>query len=426
VRCEESYECMQRDLDNDLNSSERRALLQHLSKCSDCSLLYDRLQHISGRLEQLPMVEPPFSIVQSIMPELDRIDVERNASTWTEQAASIVPFTAGTDSPNRARKTRLYRSLGGVAAAGLLISAMVYGMENKSMHESALTLIGASTAQPQAETKTTGTQTVKPPAQSSEGLVQDPAVGAATADAQNKKPVAPASGDTMVAIGPDASAGHAQTDSSSAGESQPKAQLSNGNSGKQTSGSSAAGQQNEPSAAVTKSDNQPSSQSGGKDQSKKQDSSAPAAVPSNEKNTQSNDKNTQQPPASDNQGGVTVAQGSVAALDKSHGGRYSIAGFAAPQAIAPNSDKASYRPPGIPSSDEKFFASESDHQILIRDKDGKIMFASHVWPETYKVSYHWISGRIIEYSLDSGDGKAPPDIWLIDMDNNTERPIYNK
>ncbi|WCK53504.1 zf-HC2 domain-containing protein [Aneurinibacillus sp. Ricciae_BoGa-3] len=420
MRCEESYECMQRDLDNDLNSTERRALLQHLSKCPDCSLLYGRLQHISGRLEQLPMVEPPFSIVQSIMPELDRIDIERAASTWTEQAASVVPFTTDKQPANKERKVRLYRSLGGVAAAGILLSAVIYGMENKSMHESALT-VGSSFAQQDTGTKstTTGTKEVRPPAQNSVGPAEEPAAGAATADAQNKKALPPVPGGTMVAKGPDASASHAQTGSSPANEVQQQTtKPSAGNSKQSPAQGSQAQPQNQAPVAGSKSDNQSSSQSSAKDQPKKQENSSPALVASDNNNTQ--------PPAPANKAGATVAEGSVAALDKPRAGRYSIAGFAAPEASAPNQDKAGYRPPGIPSSDEKYFVSESDHQLLIRDKDGKITFATHVWPETYKVNYHWISGRIVEYTLDSGDGKAPPDIWLIDMDNNTERPIYNK
>lgn len=95
MNCQEVIQLMHRELDQDLNESESKLLDDHLETCDSCAQIFERLSRLSNDLVQLPKVEPPYSIVDSIMPELERIDQERNKEapssvTWTERLKQSV------------------------------------------------------------------------------------------------------------------------------------------------------------------------------------------------------------------------------------------------------------------------------------------------------------------------------------------------
>jgi hypothetical protein len=75
LKCQEIQEWMQRELDGDLNELEKKRLDAHMSQCHDCAGMYHRLHMLSLGLEQLPKVEPPYSIVDSILPRLNEIEL---------------------------------------------------------------------------------------------------------------------------------------------------------------------------------------------------------------------------------------------------------------------------------------------------------------------------------------------------------------
>lgn len=68
MNCDEVMEAMQRDLDGDLTAEERRRMQIHLRHCPDCVPLYARLRRLSSKLENLPKVEPPCSLVDALLP----------------------------------------------------------------------------------------------------------------------------------------------------------------------------------------------------------------------------------------------------------------------------------------------------------------------------------------------------------------------
>ncbi len=68
---EHIWELMQRDLDGDLSLQEQQLLQSFVQKDPDLQLTYDRLKRVSDQLEQLPPVTPAFSIVDSILPQLE-------------------------------------------------------------------------------------------------------------------------------------------------------------------------------------------------------------------------------------------------------------------------------------------------------------------------------------------------------------------
>lgn len=72
MKCSEALEYIQRKLDDDLLHSEEEQLRSHLSACVSCQEQYDKFVNVSSQLEALPKVTPPHSIVDSILPELDK------------------------------------------------------------------------------------------------------------------------------------------------------------------------------------------------------------------------------------------------------------------------------------------------------------------------------------------------------------------
>ncbi|MCD1258478.1 zf-HC2 domain-containing protein [Paenibacillus athensensis] len=143
MNCPEVMELMQRHLDEDLDQKEETELAAHLQGCLDCRLMLERLQELSDELAQLPKVMPPFSLVDSILPQLDAID--RQAAGQPEPFAAaaggagrvdsgdvtVLPF----DKPGRERRTGSpisWKVAGGVVAAGLIIGLFAFNVNQPS------------------------------------------------------------------------------------------------------------------------------------------------------------------------------------------------------------------------------------------------------------------------------------------------------
>jgi hypothetical protein len=88
MKCEEVINLMQRELDGDLNAMEKKKLFHHLSSCYDCQALFERFKTLSFQLEALPKVNPPYSIVDKVLPTLDQVEHSTNGkvSSLTEKA----------------------------------------------------------------------------------------------------------------------------------------------------------------------------------------------------------------------------------------------------------------------------------------------------------------------------------------------------
>jgi len=163
MNCQEVMELMQRDLDRDLNDSEHEAMTAHLQQCPDCAEMYSRLRQLSQELASLPKVAPPFSLVDSILPQLAEIDRQGDGlaatATATAGAASVsvpAPVTAIPAPIERPRRTRGIWSIaatGGIVAAGLLMALFINDMDgtNKVADDRGLLYSSAeSTAAPQS------------------------------------------------------------------------------------------------------------------------------------------------------------------------------------------------------------------------------------------------------------------------------------
>ncbi len=140
MKCQEVTELMQRDLDKDLNDIEHEQLHMHLQQCASCKSMYERMQVLSAELEQLPKVSPPYSIVDSILPALQRLDIEGSDNDELHTQANPQDETA-TSSHKAGWKAywtkRNWSMVGGVIAAGLAFGLIFvnFGLNEKSMEQ---------------------------------------------------------------------------------------------------------------------------------------------------------------------------------------------------------------------------------------------------------------------------------------------------
>ncbi|WP_054796707.1 zf-HC2 domain-containing protein [Paenibacillus sp.] len=149
MMCQEVIELMQRYLDRDLEETEYRRMLGHLQQCPDCSELFERLVNLSTELENLPKVTPPFSLVDAIMPSIERLDAASGSgeavwtSTATEESASQdAERTTARELPKRTRRMESWRQqvrewvsfpvLGGVVAAGLIFGFFIFQQDRST------------------------------------------------------------------------------------------------------------------------------------------------------------------------------------------------------------------------------------------------------------------------------------------------------
>lgn len=146
MMCQEVIELMQRYLDQDLDEMEYEQMLGHLQLCPDCTELFQRLVALSQELEQLPKVTPAYSLVDAILPKLQRIDeghpaIEfpgvtlpsgsglREESVAVEQQ-SKVDEVAGWR--KRMRGLVSTKIVGGVVAAGLVLGFFVFEQQQQT------------------------------------------------------------------------------------------------------------------------------------------------------------------------------------------------------------------------------------------------------------------------------------------------------
>lgn len=421
MSCEEAYEWMQRDLDGELDDAEKEELLRHYTSCPACALLYERLHSLSTYLEQLPIVEPPFSIVQSILPQLDEIDRTRQLSpSDREQVASVEVL------PKKKKRAIWYRYIGTATAAGLLISAIIFTLDQTTMKQSLLETNvqsltkenpGISTAMKAKEERTEPQQ--------EKDIQQGGQKIALRSPASDKAEV------NTAAFGESSALGH-----SLAEKRQNSGNLSDSlSSAKQTKAHEATPQagpkrdstpqvslaqpNSEAQAEVAKADEpredaEPRQEVAIAKATEPQEDNKTFAAKSSEASSLKKDATTEHPPMLMGEKKVAIAEGQ--AQEKEGTGANNA-----------------YKPPGKPSPSREFFVSKNGNRLLVRDGTGHIEFVTHTWPDVYNVSYYWINDKQILYKLEyisrPGTEDAPvpePQEWLIDLEKNIEHPIFNK
>ncbi|WP_025718836.1 zf-HC2 domain-containing protein [Paenibacillus sp. 1-18] len=129
MKCEEEVmDWMQRYVDHELGEEETSQLMNHIATCPDCAEKFHILQTLSRELEELPAVSPAFSLVDSIMPQLDAIDRAREEQGSALQEMQPVAVDPGPGPRQRTQPTPWWNRMGGRAAMGMAAAAVVLGI----------------------------------------------------------------------------------------------------------------------------------------------------------------------------------------------------------------------------------------------------------------------------------------------------------
>ncbi|MEC0234757.1 anti-sigma factor [Paenibacillus kribbensis] len=129
MKCEEEVmDWMQRYVDHELGEEETSQLMNHIATCPDCAEKFHILQTLSRELEELPAVSPAFSLVDSIMPQLDAIDRAREEQGSALQEMQPLAVEPGPGPRQRTQPTPWWNRMGGRAAMGVAAAAVVLGI----------------------------------------------------------------------------------------------------------------------------------------------------------------------------------------------------------------------------------------------------------------------------------------------------------
>ena len=139
MNCQEVMELMQRYIDGDLDQRETSLMMEHTEQCPDCAAMLVRLKKLSSELEQLPRVVPKFSIVDSILPELERLHAAGAAGgaglagDAPDPSAMEPEKTVAPVARERSNRTsRLpFRKISGVVAAGIVVGLLLFSQPDK-------------------------------------------------------------------------------------------------------------------------------------------------------------------------------------------------------------------------------------------------------------------------------------------------------
>lgn len=130
MKREEALEYMNRYLDHDLDAQETEQLLRHLGDSPEAQADFDFLQSLSDKLESLPDVKPPISLVDSILPRLNEIDIAASAAAPEPEKLSEMESKRmlGAEEPARRRASSFWRSTLGRAVGGTSVAVAVLGI----------------------------------------------------------------------------------------------------------------------------------------------------------------------------------------------------------------------------------------------------------------------------------------------------------
>lgn len=124
MKQQEVMELMQRYLDQDLTEKEVTTLKNYLKQDEESMTLFERMQSLSTDLAQLPKVDPPYSIVDAILPQLKHIDAVEHGT------ASAEGKKEGLFSNMRQRFS--FPALGGAIAAAAVLGMLIFNVDQLS------------------------------------------------------------------------------------------------------------------------------------------------------------------------------------------------------------------------------------------------------------------------------------------------------
>ncbi|TVX94339.1 hypothetical protein [Paenibacillus agilis] len=142
MNCTEVMELIQLKLDD--MEYDHNLLTEHMRRCPACAEMFERLSRLHQQLVELPKVQPAYSLVDAILPQLDELDrvkapqAEENTiisapvplmqsnSKSQEETLSRPKNVHGSTSPAvRMNKWFKWKAVSGVIAAGLVVGLFV-------------------------------------------------------------------------------------------------------------------------------------------------------------------------------------------------------------------------------------------------------------------------------------------------------------
>ncbi|MEV5028663.1 hypothetical protein MRBLPE1_004290 [Paenibacillus sp. LPE1-1-1.1] len=139
---------MQRQLDDDLDNNEIEVLMSHTRQCPDCAAMFERLQLLSAELTSLPKVMPSYSLVDAIMPQLERIELF-NQQDAVQPAGLQETVETEEAAPRRVKRERRWpsmRVMSGVIAAGIVAGLFLVTYKPGAMPDFAAIKFAADTS----------------------------------------------------------------------------------------------------------------------------------------------------------------------------------------------------------------------------------------------------------------------------------------
>jgi hypothetical protein len=126
-------EWMHRYIDQDLSQDEIVEMFRHIDNCPSCAEVFERLTLLSKELEQLPDVKPPFSLVDSILPQLAELDrSSREQSAVRTEEPVVVPFSRESSRGKPSKGTSIAARTGiGAIAAAVILGIAIFNMPDK-------------------------------------------------------------------------------------------------------------------------------------------------------------------------------------------------------------------------------------------------------------------------------------------------------
>lgn len=131
MKCAEVMEWMHRHIDHDLSQEESLEMFRHIDNCPSCAEVFDRLTMLSRQLEELPDVKPPFSLVDSILPQLEELDrsVRNEPVAAVAEESNVIPFARKNTHGKKPKGSSLATRTGiGAAAAAVILLFAIFKM----------------------------------------------------------------------------------------------------------------------------------------------------------------------------------------------------------------------------------------------------------------------------------------------------------
>lgn len=161
-------ELLHRDLDGDLTREEMESLQIMLAKNPELQLVHARLQKVSRQLADLPPVTPAFSLVDSILPVLEKEKVKAKPApvqvASEKQELPVLVWKAQEQEALKPRRIPLwFTKVGSSIAAACLVFGLLFLMKGAVVDKGPASPTGGNAENPVSTPKESPDPGTKPP-----------------------------------------------------------------------------------------------------------------------------------------------------------------------------------------------------------------------------------------------------------------------